>query len=159
MIELTTRTTRSLNHKRFALVRTITSSPLPAGGESATLNDTNFDPTLALNCEGFDTIWLGAEIDGGTNVSIVVEPLVYDSGASDGSRWRRLLVGSPDGIDTVSALAVSTVTLANDGRMTEVRVDGRSKIFFRLVSTANGTGTTAARLLAMPGRTRLRIGD
>ena len=55
--------------------------------DPGTLTDALIAPTLALNCGFCDTIFVTAEIAGGSAPSVTVEPLFYDAEAADGSRW------------------------------------------------------------------------
>ena len=123
--------------------------------DSATLTDTNIPPSLALNCFGLESIFVGAEIEGGTNPTITVEPLFRSSSCPDGSRWHRLTLGSPPGVNTVAAAAISsqtTVAMADDESMVELRVFGCTSVFLRISAVANPTSTTSWSILAMPGR-------
>lgn len=120
--------------------------------DSATLTDANIDPAAALDCAGFQTIWVGVEIAGGTAPTATLEVLVRDEDAADGARWKKLLVGSPDGV--TAAAAASAKTPALDGTaLYEVRVDGR-KVFLRIDAVTNSASTTSLTLLAMPGKPR-----
>lgn len=123
--------------------------------DSATLTDANIDPTLALNCAGFDTILVGAEIDGGVNPTLTVEPLFRDEEAPDGSRWKRLLVGARDGITPVaSPAAEDTGALGANSDFAELRVFGAGKVFLRVKAVANAAGTTGWRVLVLGEKTR-----
>lgn len=138
-----------LSSLKLAAVRTKTGA---IAADSSTLNDTNIDPTVALDCAAFQTIWVGVEIAGGSAPTATIEVLVRDEDAADGSRWKKLLVGSPDGV--TAAAAASAKTPALDGTaLYEVRVDGR-KVFLRIDAVTNSAGTTSITLLAMPGKPR-----
>jgi len=98
--------------------------------ESSTLTDANFPVAQALDCAGFDTIWVGVEITAGTNPTMTIEVLVRDDDAADGARWKKLLVGSPDGV--TAAAAASQKTSALDGTsFAECKVYGR-KVMLRI---------------------------
>ena len=122
---------------RVAQVRTITGAPVAA--DSATLNDTNFPPVTdstnggMINTRGFESIWLNAEMSGGTNPTVTVEMLVRDGDASNGSRWKRLLV--------------APATLDGTG-FTEVAVYGR--LVYPRISAVTGS-PTSVNMLAFPG--------
>jgi hypothetical protein len=120
--------------------------------DSATLTDANIPPASAFDCRGYQTIWLGVEIAGGTNPTATIEVLVRDEEAADGARWKRLLVGSPDGVTLGSAASAKTPTL--DGTsLFEVRVEGR-QVFLRIDAVTNSGSTTGITILAMPGKPR-----
>lgn len=123
--------------------------------DSATLTDANIPPTSAVNCAGFETIWIGAEITGGAGPTMVIEPLVYDADAADGARWRRLQVGAGQGVTAIAAVADQQVTIGPSDEMVEVRVNGATTVFLRVVSVANAAGTTAWKILARAGRTQI----
>lgn len=133
---------------------------LPAGviaADSTTLSDANFPPANGIDCSGLDTIFVGVEIDGGTNPTLTVEALFYDASAADGSRWRRILLGAAPGVtlgslanETSGALAFTTNAL----QFVELRVFGHSKVFFRATNAGSATSTTGGRILGFPGRVR-----
>jgi hypothetical protein len=124
-------------------------------GDSATLTDANIPPTSAINCAGFETIWIGAEITGGSSPTMVIEPLVYDADAADGARWRRLQVGAGQGVAALAATADQQATIGPSDEMAEIRVNGATLVFLRVVSVANSASTTAWKILARAGRTQL----
>ncbi len=140
-----------LSVDRLAAVRTISGV---IAADSTTLTDANIDPDHAINCLGFQTLWLGVEIAGGTNPTATLEVLVRDEDAADGARWKKLLVGAPDGVTLASAASAKTPAL--DGTaLYEVRVEGRAKVFLRVDAVANATSTTGLKILAMGGKPRL----
>ncbi len=121
--------------------------------DNATLNDTNIPPAQAIDCSGYDSIYVGVEITAGSSPTMTVEPLFYDPDAADGSRWKRLQQGARDGV-TAAALG-NEVTPALDGTaLVELRVHGHSKVFLRVTAVANPGSTTAWKILAMPGKVR-----
>lgn len=121
--------------------------------DNPTLTDANIPPAQALDCSGYETIWVGVEISGGTSPAAAIEVLVRDADAVDGSRWKKLLVGSPDGVTLGSAASQKTPAL--DGTaFYEVRVAGRSNVFLRVDAVTNATNTTAMKILAIPGKAR-----
>lgn len=120
--------------------------------DSATLTDANIDPDEAFDCRGYQTVWVGVEIAGGTSPTATIEALVRDEDAADGARWKRLLVGSPDGVTLASAASAKTSAL--DGTaLYELRVDGRL-VFFRVDAVTNSSSTTSLSILVMPGKPR-----
>lgn len=121
--------------------------------DSATLTDANIDPTLALDCSGLDSIFVGVEIAGGTNPTMTIEPLFRDEGAADGSRWFRLMTGALDGVTLAAAANQTTGALSSNVNFVELRVFGQ-KVFLRISAVANPTSTTAWKILAMPGKAR-----
>lgn len=138
-----------LHASQLTLVRSKTGAP--AAADSGTLTDANILPTEALNCFGCETIWVGVELTGGTSPTVVLEVLVRDADAADGSRWKKLLVGSADGV--TAAAAASAKTAALDGTaLQEVRVSGRT-VFLRVDTVANNP--TGIGVLAMGGKPRL----
>lgn len=121
--------------------------------DSATLTDANIPPGGAFDCRGFQTIWVGVEIVAGTAPTATLEILVRDADAADGLRWKKLLVGAPDGV--TPAAAASQKTPALDGTaLYEVRVEGRN-VFFRVDAVANAAGTTSMKIIAMGGKPRI----
>jgi len=120
--------------------------------DSATLSDANFPPASALDCRGFDSIFVGVEIDGGSSPTCTIEPLFRDGDAADQARWTRLLVGSPPGVTAAAAAIQSTGALAAL-TMVEIFVFGRL-VYLRRTAVTNSGSTTAMRILAIPGRPR-----
>lgn len=120
--------------------------------DNATLTDANINPDEAFDCRGYQTVWVGVEIAGGTTPTATIEVLVRDEDAADGARWKRLLVGSPDGVTLASAASAKTPAL-DGASFYELRVDGRL-VFFRVDAVANATGTTGLSILLMPGKPR-----
>lgn len=119
--------------------------------DSSTLTDANIDPTLAVNCQGLDSIFLSLECDGATGVTVDVEPLFRDDDAADAERWKRIALGSRDGV-TLAAAANQKLTVG-ELAMVEFRVFGWGKVYFRVDAVSAASGT-AWRLLAMPGKRR-----
>lgn len=111
--------------------------------DNVSLIDANYPVASALNCTGFQTIWLGVEIAAGTNPTSTLEVLVRDDDAADGSRWKRLNLAG-----TVQA----TPALSN-GQFAEVRVEGRT-VFVRVTAVGAATSTTSQNILAFPGQPR-----
>jgi hypothetical protein len=122
--------------------------------DAATLTDTFIAPTLAISCQMFDTIFVGAEISGGTAPALTVEPLFYDKEAADGSRWKRIAVGALPGVDPVASSASQTVSLASNATMAELMVFGHPQVFLRVTAVTNATATAGYTVVAMPGRVR-----
>ena len=120
--------------------------------DNSTLSDANYAVADALDCAGFDSIFVGVEIDGGSSPTITVEPLFRDGDAADQSRWTRLLVGSPPGVTLAAAAAQSTGALAAL-TMVELFVFGRV-VYLRRSAVTNSGSTTASRILVIPGRVR-----
>lgn len=111
--------------------------------DSATLTDANFDPTTALDCSGFQSIFVGVEIAAGTNPTATIEALVRDADAADGSRWKRIAL-------TPATPAAQTTGALASGQFMELRVDGRL-VFLRVTAVTNATSTTSLNILAFPG--------
>jgi hypothetical protein len=127
--------------------------------DNATLTDANIPPAAALDCSGYETVFVSCDITAGTNPTLTIEPLYRDEDAADGNRWRRLMVGSPDGVTLGAAAAQSTGALAPQANMVEIRVAGWKKVFFRVSAVANSAGTTAWSILVMPGKRRPSVRD
>jgi hypothetical protein len=139
-----------LSATQLSAVRTVAGV---IAADSSTLTDANIPPASALDCRGFKTVWLGVEIAGGVSPTATLEVLVRDADAADGSRWKKLLVGSAPGVTL--AAAASQKTSALDGTsLVEVRVDGRSAVFFRIDVVTNPGSTTSITILAMGGEPR-----
>jgi hypothetical protein len=142
-----------LSASQLASVREISGA---IAADSGTLVDATFPVASALSCQGFETVWVGVEIDGGSSPTAAIEVLVRDGdAATDGKRWKRLLVGAPPGVTLASAASAKTPAL--DGTsLYELRVDGRL-VFFRVDAVTNPTNTTAMRILAMGGKPRTGV--
>jgi hypothetical protein len=121
--------------------------------DSATLSDALFPPASALDCRGFDSIFVGVEITGGVSPTCTIEPIFRDGDAADQARWGRLLVGSPPGVTAASAAVQSTGALA-PLTMVELFVFGRL-VYLRRTAVTNEGSTTAMKILAIPGRPRV----
>jgi uncharacterized Zn-finger protein len=121
--------------------------------DAATLTDAFIAPTLAISCQQYDTIFVTAEIAGGTAPSVTVEPLFYDKEAADGSRWKRLMVGALPGVPSTVA-SVQSAVLVNNATMVEMQTFGHPKVFLRVSAVANAPATTGYTVVAMPGRVR-----
>lgn len=122
--------------------------------DSATLTDANIPPASALDCTGYDTIFVSCDITAGSSPTLTVEPLFRDADAADGSRWRRLRVGVPEGVTLASAAIQSTGAMAPQADMVEIKVFGHRQVFLRVSAVANAGSTTAWSILVMPGRRR-----
>lgn len=123
--------------------------------ENASLVDANYPVAQALNCEGFDSIFVGAEITGGAGPTMTIEALFRDEDAADGSRWKRVLLGAKEGITAAaSPAAEDSGALGANSDFAELRVFGAKKVFLRIKAVANPAGTTAWKILACPGKTR-----
>lgn len=134
------------------LARTIAGA---IAADSATLTDANFPTSGALNCYGFDTLFVGVEIDGGASPTGTIEALFRDAEAADGSRWHRRLFGARDGITAVGAPASETTgAIASNASMVELKVHGHPQVFLRVTAVTNSAGTTAMRILVAPGKKR-----
>ena len=142
-----------LSKGKITAVRELAAA-VPIVADSVTLTDANIDPTKTVNCSGYDTVFVGCEIDVPAGASMVVEALFRDPNAvDDGSRWKRLPVGARPGV-TPGALAAEDTGSIDGSKMTELRVHGHSSVFFRVVSVAGAGATTGGRILLMPGGAR-----
>lgn len=131
--------------------RTITGT---VTADNSSLTDANIPPAGAVNCRLYDTVFVGAEITGGTAPNVTVELLFRDAEAADGSRWARLLTGVADGVTLAAGAAQTTGTLTNGSSFVELRVFGAKSVYPRVTAVANGTGTTGATILMMGGKAR-----
>jgi hypothetical protein len=128
--------------------------------DSATLSDVNYPAvagklTGAINCEGYDTVFVGMEVTVPGTSTAIIEALFYDPDGATDQKLSRLLLGAAPGV-TLAALAAE-VTPALPGTETqfcELRVFGHPQVFFRITTVANTTNTTAYKILARPGRIR-----
>src|SRR5690349_3251625 len=89
--------------------------------DNTDLHDANIDPTKAIDCTGYDTVFVSCDITGGSSPTMTVEPLFRDSDAADGNRWRRLKTGVPDGVTLAAAADQSTGAMAPQADMVEVK--------------------------------------
>lgn len=144
----------------FSVVRSVASG-LGAGSlivaDSGTLSDANYPVAQGLNCRGYETIFVGCEITAGTNPTMTLGPLFRDDEAADQQRWKKLLVGAPDGVTAVAAASVAsqvTTALAPFLTMHEIRVYGHPLVFIQITAVTNATSTDGWKILAMPGRVR-----
>lgn len=135
------------------VVRDVTGAPAVA--DSGTLTDANISPTLAVNCRGFDTVFVGVELTGGTSPTATVEPLFRDAEAPDGSRWKRRLLGARPGVTLAAIAADNTGALGANSDFVELRVHGAEAVFFRISAVANNP--TNIKVLVAPGQVRPRL--
>lgn len=110
--------------------------------DSSTLTDANIDPTVAIDVTGLETIWVAPDITGGASPTMTFEVLSRDANASDGQRWRRQRNAS--GLVASPVLAV--------GEMAELSVPPCGKVFIRITAVTNAGGTTAWKILVLPGK-------
>lgn len=122
--------------------------------DSATLLDANIDPTIALNCFGYDTIFVGVTIVAGSSPTATIEPLFRDADAADGARWKRRLVGAAPGVTLGAAASQTTGALASDSDCVEIRVFGEPSVFLRISAVTNSGSTTGLSILVRPGQVR-----
>ena len=142
----------------YSVVRSI-AAPVSAGGDPVPLTDASYDPAAALSAQGFETILVGIEVLNGTGQeAVVLEPLFYDVGGVDGSRWRRRLVGASEGTTPLGACVPQQTPPLGAGQDYELRVDGWSLVFLRVVSVTGQQPATAIHLLVRPGRPSLALG-
>jgi len=125
--------------------------------DSGTLTDANIDPNAAIDCRGFDTIWVGVEFVAGTGPTATFEVLVRDADAADGKRWKRLFIGSPNGVTTIAAAAGLTTGALDGTALFELRVDGRKSVFIRC--TAITGAPSSLTVLAAGAQRRLVQND
>lgn len=119
--------------------------------------DAGYPVANAIDCRGFDTIYVGVEFVGGATPTAVIEVLKRDPDAPDGLRWKTLLIGAPNGITQIGApVSLATPTLDGTG-MAEVRVDGYSVVYLR-VKALTGAPTSLV-ILGLPGVRRLVQND
>jgi hypothetical protein len=144
------RTTLGLDGSRLTIVRSIAAQ---IAADNSTLTDTNIPLADALDCRGFESIFVGVEIFGGASPTCALEPLFYDEGAVDGARWWRMLAGSIPGVTLISAAVQVTPALVS-GQLFELFVHGWRRVYLRRTAVTNDSGTTAMKILAMPGRPR-----
>lgn len=139
-----------LSASQFCVARSISGV---IAADNSTLTDANIPVASALDCRGFETIFVGPEITAGTNPTATYEVLFRDGDAADGSRWKRLLLGAAPGV-TLGSLASETTGALVNGQMAELRVHGHSSVFIRITAVANATSTTAHSILAIAGKPR-----
>lgn len=158
-------------NQRIAVVRSVAGA---IAVDNASLIDANYpgptyppdpgtNPTYplvlgagAVDCRGFDTMWVGVEIVGGTAPTATIELLIRDEDAPDGSRWKRLLVGAKNGITTIaSPVASDTGVLAQNSDFIEMPTLGRAVVYPRIKAVANSAGTTLINILMFAGAPRL----
>jgi hypothetical protein len=151
-----TRTTLALDVTRMTVVREISGQ---IAADSTTETDANFPPEEALDCRGFDTIWVSVEIAGGASPTCTLEPLFRDEGAADGFRWHRTQTISLDGAPVYASPADQQTSALQTSQQYELRVDGWPKVYLRRVAVTNSGSTTAMKILARPGRTRPARGN
>ena len=124
--------------------------------DNASLVDANYDPTKGIDCFGYDTIFVGVDITGGTSPTATIEPLFRDSSdAPDGGRWFRIKCGVPEGVTPAAAANLTTGALTPNADFQELKVFGCRDVFLRISAVGGTTGTTTAwKILIMPGKVR-----
>jgi hypothetical protein len=145
------RPVRQLSHGQWTEVRSATAA---IAADSGTLTDANIPPAQALDCWGFDSIFVAVEITGGASPTMTVEALFRDADAADGSRWERLMLGARDGVTAAALANENTGALAPNANPVELRVFGARSVFLRITAVANAGSTTAWKIIAMPGKKR-----
>jgi hypothetical protein len=150
----TARTTTALSMTGLCVAREISGV---IAADNSTLTDANIDPDAAINCAGFETIWAGVEVTGGSSPTVTLEPLFYDPSAADGSRWWRSYVGAASGITAIAAPVAQVTPALGAGQMVELRVDGHPQVYLRRTAVANSGSTTAMRILVRPGKQLPRV--
>lgn len=123
--------------------------------DSATLTDANIIPSKAINCAGYESLFVGVEIDVPGTALMTIEALFRDPNAADGSRWRRMFVGARGGFTLAAALAAEDTGPLDGTKMVELRVWNHSQVFFRVSAVANAAGTTGSRILVLPKTPRI----
>lgn len=124
--------------------------------DSATLSDANIPPAEMFDCAGYDSIFVGVDIAGGTAPTMTIQLLWRDSEAADGSRWRSFSLGSRGGITALASPAAETSgALGTGSSFVEMRTRGHRYVFPR-ITAVSGTvaGTTGWQILAKPGDVR-----
>lgn len=121
--------------------------------DNTSLIDANIAPASGLDCGGYDTILVAAEITAGTNPTATIEPLFRDQDAVDGSRWKRPLLGAPPGV-TLGAVAAQMSTALGPLDVYEFRVFGHPLIFLRINAVTNSGSTTNINILVRGGVSR-----
>jgi hypothetical protein len=120
--------------------------------DNASLTDANIPPAQAFDCRGLDTIFVGVEFTGGASPTATFEALFRDPLAPNGSRWKRLLLGSPDGVTTVTPAAAQTTTALDGTAGFELRVCGQQNVFIRC--TAVTGAPTSFDIIVAQGKAR-----
>lgn len=138
-------------------ITVIRSATAIIAADSATLTDANIPAAGAIDCTGFDSIFLGIEVTAGTNPTMTLELLFRDAEAADGARWKRFLLGARDGV-TLGALAAETSGALDGASLVEMRCFGHALVYPRITAVTNSGSTTAWKILALPGKTRNRVG-
>lgn len=131
----------ALHASQLAEVRSVSGE---IAADNASLVDANYPVAAAFDARGFESVWVGVEIAGGSSPTATLEMLARDPDAADGSRWKSVGTG-----DTGALTGAALV---------EVRTEGRPLIFPRIKAVANATGTTSIKILVMPGKPRSRSG-
>lgn len=123
--------------------------------ESASLIDANYPVANAIQCRGFETLLVGVEIVAGASPTATIEAIFRDADAADGQRWKRLLLGAPDGITAIAAFASEdTGALATGASLVPIRVYGHPMVYLRVKAVTNATSTTSMKILVMGGKRR-----
>lgn len=115
-------------------------------------------PAQMIDCEGYDSIFVGVDIAGGTAPTMTIQLLFRDSEAANGSRWRQVAIGARDGITAVASPAIETSgALGNGSTFVELRTLGHRFVFSR-ITAVGGTpaGSTGWAIYVKPGRVRPR---
>lgn len=144
------RPTAGFSNSQLGALRTVSGV---IAADNASLVDANYAAASAIDCRGFDTIFVGVEITAGSSPTATIEALFRDGDAPDGSRWKRIIVGAAPGV-TATALANPTTGALDGTSLAELRVYGNRAVFLRITAVTNSGSTTAITILGMPGQMR-----
>lgn len=99
--------------------------------DNTSLIDANIPIAQAIDCRGFDTIWVGVEFTTGTSPTATLEVLFRDGAAPDGLRWKRPYLGAQNGVTAIVAPVARTTPALDGTAFVELRVDGHANVFIR----------------------------
>ncbi len=128
--------------------------------DNTTLSDANYPSvagvlTGAIDCTGYDSIFVGTEVAVPGTSTMTIEALFFDPDGATDQKLSRLMLGAEPGV-TVGALASETTGALPgvESQYAELRVFGHPQVFLRVTAVANTTSTTSCKILVRPGRVR-----
>lgn len=128
--------------------------------DSATLSDANYPNvsgvlTGAIDCTGYDSIFVGIEVDVPGTSTAILEALFFDPNGAVDQKLSRNMLGAAPGVTATALAAEKTPALPGvESQYAELRVFGHPQVFLRVDTVANAGSTTGYKILVRPGKVR-----